>query len=53
MKRPIKEIDFHKILEILRDEDKESVYEKTNLVPDSNDLYKALSAYIDTKMNLH
>lgn len=49
MKRPIKEIDFHKILEILRDEDKESVYEKTNLVPDSNDLYKALSAYIDTK----
>lgn len=49
MKRSIKKIDFNKILEILRTEDRESVYEKTNLVPDSQDLYKALSSYIDTK----
>jgi len=48
MKQTIKEINFDKILEILRDEDMESVYEKINLVPDSEQLYKALESYIDT-----
>ncbi|MFH1000861.1 MAG: hypothetical protein V1783_08470 [Bacteroidota bacterium] len=48
-KRDIKKLDFEKILEILRKEDKESVYEKTNIVPDSEQLYEALSAYIDPK----
>ncbi|MDA3904910.1 MAG: hypothetical protein PF484_02430 [Bacteroidales bacterium] len=47
MKRTIKEINFDKILEILREEDTESVYEKINLVPDSEQLYDALDSYID------
>jgi len=47
MKRTIKEINFDKILEILREEDTESVYERINLVPDSEKLYAALNSYID------
>ncbi|HAG15793.1 MAG TPA: hypothetical protein DCG69_04610 [Bacteroidales bacterium] len=49
MKQTIKELDYEKILEILREKDKESVYEKTNIVPDSEDLYLALASYIDPK----
>lgn len=49
IKRKIKSIDFDKILEILRTEDQESVYQKTNLIPDSEHLYDALHNYIDPK----
>lgn len=49
MKRTIKEINYDKILEILREEDTESVYEKINLVPNSEQLYAALDSYIDPK----
>jgi len=49
LNREIKHLDFTKIMEILREEDEESVYEKTNIVPNSRQLYKALAAYIDPK----
>lgn len=49
LSREIKHLDFTKIMEILREEDQESVYEKTNIVPNSRQLYKALAAYIDPK----
>ena len=46
MKQGIKKIDFNKIYDILREEDLESVYQKTNLVPDSGKLYKMLEGYV-------
>ncbi|MCD6090848.1 MAG: hypothetical protein J7J72_05070 [Bacteroidales bacterium] len=49
MKKNLKKIDFDKILEILHKEDDESVYQKTNFVPDSTQLYKKLETYIDPK----
>ncbi len=49
LRREIRAIDYNEILKILREEDKESVYEKTNIVPDSSDLYTALASYIDPK----
>lgn len=45
----IKKLDFDRIMEILRDEDCESVYEKTNLIPEGEQLYKSLEKYIDPK----
>lgn len=51
-KRTIKKIEFDKILEILKEEDQESVYQKTNIIPDSGRLYKTLENYINpTKLS--
>lgn len=47
--RTIKKIDFDKILEILKENDQESVYQKTNLIPDSGTLYETLEKYITPK----
>ena len=48
-KRSIKKIEFEKILEILNGNDQESVYEKTNIIPDGGQLYENLEKYIDPK----
>ena len=45
-KRSIKKIEFEKILDILKENDQESVYQKTNLIPDSGTLYETLENYI-------
>ena len=47
--RKIKSLNFDKILDILKAEDDESVYQKTNIVPDGELLYNALENYIDPK----
>lgn len=47
--RSIKKIDFKKILEILKEDDQESVYQKTNIIPDGGQLYESLKNYIDPK----
>jgi hypothetical protein len=46
VKRSIKKIDFEKIIDILKENDEESVYQKTNLIPDSGTLYETLENYI-------
>lgn len=49
MKKPIRKLHFDSILEVLRTHDTESTYEKVNIIPQSEDLYKEISAYIDTE----
>ncbi|NOR88507.1 MAG: hypothetical protein GQ527_12955, partial [Bacteroidales bacterium] len=49
MKKPIRKLDFDNILEILRENDTESTYEKVNIIPESQELYNTISSYIDTK----
>lgn len=49
-KRSIKKIRFDKILDILKEKDQESVYQKTNIVPDSDELYETLENYITPKV---
>jgi hypothetical protein len=46
LRREIRALEYEEILRILREEDRESVYEKTNIVPDSKNLYDALSDYV-------
>lgn len=48
MKKPIRKLHFDSILEILREYDLESTYEKVNIIPDHADLYEEISSYIDT-----
>lgn len=48
MKKPIRKLHFDSILEVLRANDTESTYEKVNIIPESEDLYKEISSYIDT-----
>lgn len=49
MKKPIKKLHFDSILDILREYDLESTYEKVNIIPDNTDLYEEISSYIDTE----
>jgi len=49
MARRIKKISFDHILEILNEYDTESLYEKVNIIPDSDDLYEQIEKYIDVK----
>lgn len=49
MKKPLKKLDFDKILDLLHEYDTESIYEKVNIIPESEELYSAISSYIDTK----
>jgi len=48
MKKPLKKLDFDKILDILHEYDTESIYEKVNIIPESEELYQKISSYIDT-----
>lgn len=45
----IKRFDFDKLLDLLKSEDTESVYDKVNVIPDSQDLYSKLEKFIDVK----
>jgi len=49
MKKPLRKLDFDKILNILHEYDTESIYEKVNKIPDSRELYNNISAYIAPK----
>lgn len=49
MEKKIKRIYFDNLAEILRQYDTESIFDKVNLVPDSDDLQEALASYIDLK----
>ncbi len=49
LKRSIRTIEFGKILDILKENDEESVYQKTNLIPDSGTLYETLENYVTPK----
>jgi hypothetical protein len=49
MVKPIRKVDFESILKVLREHDTESTYEKVNIIPQSHDLYRKISEYIDTQ----
>lgn len=49
MKKPLRNLEFDQILEILREYDTESTYEKVNIIPESTELYNRISEYIDTE----
>ena len=47
MAKPIKRMNYDHILGLMREYDKESIYEKVNIIPESRELYQALADYID------
>ncbi len=49
MSKKIKKLNFDDLLKILREKDKESIYEKVNIIPNSDDLYEKLSGHIRVK----
>ena len=49
MPKKIKELNFEQIIEILNKYDSESVYERVNKLPNSEDLHKEIEKYVDTK----
>ena len=49
MSKKIKKLHFDDLLKILRENDKESIYEKVNIIPNSDDLYEQLSDHIKVK----
>lgn len=49
MPKKIKSLEYKRILEILAEYDTESVYEKVNMLPNSDELYEKIQSYIDTK----
>jgi len=49
MKIPVKRLAYEELLEILRHYDTESIFEKVNIVPDSEDLHEAIGDYINLR----
>lgn len=49
MPKKIKSLEYKRILEILAEYDSESVYEKVNILPNSEVLYEKIQTYIDIK----
>lgn len=49
MPKKIKSLEYKRILEILADYDSESVYDKVNILPNSDELYEKIQSYIDVK----
>jgi hypothetical protein len=49
MDKKIKKLSNEEILQILKEYDTESTFEKVNIIPDSEDLYEAIASYIDLK----
>jgi len=49
MAKRIKRMQFDQILELLKKVDTESIYEKVNKIPQGDDLYKELEAYVNLK----
>ena len=49
MHQPVKKLSYDELLEILRQYDTESIFEKVNIIPDSEDLQEAISEYINLR----
>jgi len=49
MAKRIKRMQFDQILELLKKVDTESIYEKVNKIPQGDDLYQELEAYVNLK----
>ncbi|MBW6460772.1 MAG: hypothetical protein K0B08_09380 [Bacteroidales bacterium] len=49
MQKPVKKIDYGELLEVLRHYDTESIFEKVNVIPDSEDLHEAISEFINLR----
>jgi hypothetical protein len=49
MKIPVKRLAYEELLEILRQYDTESIFDKVNIVPDSEDLHEAIGDYINLR----
>jgi hypothetical protein len=49
MHTPVKKLSYDELLEILRHYDTESIFEKVNVIPDSEDLHEAISEYINLR----
>lgn len=49
MPKKIKSLEYKRILDILAEYDTESVYEKVNILPNSDNLYEEIQSYIDIK----
>lgn len=49
MQKPVKKIDYGELLEVLRHYDTESIFEKVNVIPDSEDLHEAISEFVNLR----
>lgn len=49
MSKKIRKLDFDQIIALLKEYDTESIYEKVNIVPNSEDLLEQMSNYINLK----
>jgi len=49
MQKPVKKIDYGELLEVLRHYDTESIFDKVNVIPDSEDLHEAISEFINLR----
>lgn len=49
MHKKIKKLEFKKIMDLLTKYDAESVYNKINILPNSEDLHTQIEKYVDTK----
>jgi hypothetical protein len=49
MEKKMKKLSNEDILDVMRQFDTESTFEKVNIIPDSEDLYEAIASYIDLK----
>ena len=49
MKNKVKKLDFDELLEILRHYDTESIFDKVNVIPNSEDLKESISEYINLR----
>ncbi len=49
MAKRIKKMQFDQILQLLREFDTESIYEKVNKIPQSEDLYRELEKYVNLR----
>jgi hypothetical protein len=49
MENQVKKLHYDELLEILRQYDTESIFDKVNMIPDSEDLHEAISDYINLR----
>lgn len=49
MENQVKKLNYDELLEILRQYDTESIFDKVNMIPDSEDLQEAISEYINLR----
>jgi hypothetical protein len=49
MENRVRKLQYDELLEILRQYDTESIFEKVNMIPDSEDLHEAISEYINLR----